>query len=134
MAKQDICSRYLTTLDMSAIKRALTQAWASSTVSNLQAGPLDELPPLAVLMFERRPTLTMSKKWGRGDAAVQVLVQDAGTHREVEIIALAGIGAVRMMLPSNNSDFSSVTLKSSEIRARDIEAGLRAADPGLRGS
>lgn len=132
-------STFTTTLDATRVKGILSSVLSSATVESLNQGPLDGNAALAIVASQRGGVFNKSP-FGPGNAVAQIIVEDHGSTRSVELIAvgtsfmqgmnaqrsagdaMAGISAVRQQ----------PNLKFGRNMVGVILQALKAADPSIR--
>ena len=128
-----------TTLDVTRVKSILSSVLSGATVESLNHGPLDGDTALAILASQRGGAFKKSP-FGIGNAVAQVVVEDCGTKRNVELIAIRdtfGDGWNRQRSAGNAfAGLSAMKEAPSPKAGRNmvgaILEALRAADPNIR--
>lgn len=117
-----ISSRYRTGADVTTVRNALRTTLAKSRVWDAETTSLEERPDVGV-MIEKHVSL-MS-----GVGLVKLLVHDRGTHRDVEVVAVATT-VVEGMTAGMARDVSGVrNMNASKKLADQVAETLRAAGP-----
>ena len=132
-------AKFATGLTASEIKQILSSILAGAAVEPLTMGPLDAPAAIAIVATQRGTPLKRSP-FGNGNAVAQVIVEDHGSTRHVELIAVAntfmeGLNAQRAA--GNAMAGLSVAAKAPNPKAgRNMVAAiynaLQAADRGIR--
>ena len=81
-------STFTTTLTTTQVKDVLSSVLSGATVEPLNMGPLDAPAAIAILATQRGGPLKRSP-FGSGNAIAQVTVEDHGSTRSVELVAMA---------------------------------------------
>ncbi|GAA2119931.1 hypothetical protein [Kocuria atrinae] len=140
MSKQEE-SWYSTSLDLGQIKQVLGSVLARAEISQLQGGPLNDMPEFAILA-EQPGGLFKKPNFGKGLAATQILVHDNGDHRRIQMIALGtSAGATLSMawqvrnegiMDRQAAGASQPVLRSSQNMVAAVVEGLNAVDPQVQ--
>ena len=77
-----------TTLDVTHVRGILSSVLSGATVEPLNQGPLDDAAALAILAIQRGGLAFKKSPFGPGNAVAQVIVEDRGSTRSVELIAM----------------------------------------------
>ena len=133
-------STVTTTLEASKLKQILSSVLSGATVEPLNQGPLDGESAVAIVASQRGGAVFNTSPFGPGMAAAQVIVEDHGSLRSVEIIALGtsfmdGLSAQRRAgnaMAGMSVARQQPNLKLSRNMVAAIVAALKTADPGLR--
>ena len=80
-------SQYVTTLGVPQLKSLLSSVLSGATVEPLNQGPLGDAAAIAILAMQRGAAFKKSP-FGVGNAVGQVVVEDRGSDRSVELIAI----------------------------------------------
>jgi hypothetical protein len=129
-----------TTLDITRVKGILSSVLSGATVEPLDQGPLDGDAALAILASQRGGAFIKKSPFGPGNAVAQVIVEDHGSTRSVELIAIRDTfvdGWNRQRAAGNAlAGLSAVgqapNPKAGRKMVGAILQALRAADPGIR--
>ncbi len=129
-----------TTLGVSDVKGILSSVLSGANVEPLNRHSLDGDAALAIVASQRGGAMFNKSPFGAGNAVAQVIVEDHGSTRSVELIAIkdtfadswnrqraAGnaVGGLMAMGQAPN-------VKGSRKMAEAILQRLKAADPSLR--
>jgi hypothetical protein len=129
-----------TKLDVTRVKGILSSVLSGATVEPLNQGPLDGDAALAILAIQRGGVVLKKSPFGPGNAVAQVIVEDHGSTRSVELIAMrntfgdslkkqaAAGSAVGGLLATRDTP----NPKSGRNMVVAILQALKAADPSLR--
>jgi hypothetical protein len=128
-----------TTLTATQIKSILSSVLSGADIESLNQGPLDDDAAIAILASQQGGVFKKSP-FGSGNAVAQVIVEDRGSARHVELITFKDT-----MGDSFNRTRSSngmVSAMAAGNKAPNIKAGrqmveailhvLREADPSIR--
>ncbi|MFV0459420.1 MAG: hypothetical protein ACK5MT_11705 [Actinomycetales bacterium] len=118
-------STFLSSLDIGSIRQILRQALGPRVeISPLEFDVLDDPPDLAVLA-QRYATFG-------AQSAIQIYVNDEGSHRSITLVAL-GDGAFGRMMGASNGMMNNGALKLSGGRkmVAEVESALRQQDSSL---
>ncbi|HWF20812.1 MAG TPA: hypothetical protein VG226_01595 [Acidimicrobiales bacterium] len=77
-----------TMLDVKHVKDILSSVLSGATVEPLNRSPLDGDAALAFLAIQRGGVAFKKSPFGPGNAVAQVIIEDHGSQRRVELIAL----------------------------------------------
>jgi hypothetical protein len=127
-----------TALDVTRVKAILSSVLSGATVEPLNRGPLDDDAALAILVTQRGGAFKKSP-FGPGNAVAQVIVEDQGSTRSVELIAIRDTftdGLNRQRAAGNAmAGLSAIgqapNVKSGRKMVGAILRALQAADPGI---
>jgi len=128
-----------TALDVTRVKAILSSVLSGATVEPLNRGPLDGDAALAILVTQRGGAFKKSP-FGAGNAVAQVIVEDQGSTRSVELIAIRDTfadGLNRQRAAGNAmAGLAAIgqapNIKSGRKMVGAILQALQAADPGIR--
>lgn len=128
-----------TALDVTRVKVILSSVLSGATVEPLNQGPLDGDAALAILVSQRGGTFKKSP-FGPGNAVAQIIVEDQGSTRSVELIAIRDTfaeGLNRQRAAGNAIAGLSAIGQAPNIKAGRKMVGvilraLQEADPGIR--
>ena len=129
-----------TSLDVAEVKGILSSVLSGATVESLNLGPLDGDAALAILACQRGGVAFKKSPFGPGNAVAQVIVEDQGSTRRVELIAIRDSfadGWNRQRAAGNAiAGMSAMKQAPSPKAGRNmvgaILQALRAADPSIR--
>lgn len=129
-----------TTLDVAHVKRILSSVLSGSTVEPLNQGPLDGEVALAMLACQRGGVAFKKSPFGPGNAVAQIIVEDNGSTRSVELIAIRDTfadGWNRQRAAGNAIAGMSAMKQAPNPKAGRNMVGailqaLKAADPSIR--
>jgi hypothetical protein len=129
-----------TKLDVAQVKGILSSVLSGATVEPLNQGPLDADAALAILACQRGGVAFKKSPFGPGNAVAQIIVEDHGSTRSVELVtmrdtfadgwnrqraagnALAGMSAMK----------EAPSPKAGRKMVSSILQALKAADPSIR--
>jgi hypothetical protein len=128
-----------TALDVARVKAILSSVLSGATVEPLNRGPLEGDAALAILVTQRGGAFKKSP-FGPGNAVAQVIVEDQGSTRSVELVAIRDTfadGMNRQRAAGNAmAGLSAIgqapNIKSGRKMVGAILRALQAADPGIR--
>jgi hypothetical protein len=128
-----------TALDVAQVKAILSSVLSGATVEPLNRGPLDGDAALAILAT-RQGGVFKKSPFGSGNAVAQVIVEDQGSTRSVELIAIRDTvadGLNRQRAAGNpmaglKAMGQVPNIKSGRKMVDAILRALQAADPGIR--
>lgn len=129
-----------TTLDVADVKGILSSVLSGAKVEPLIQGPLDGEAALAFLASQRGGVAFRRSPFGTGNAVAQVIVEDHGSTRSVELIAMQNTFADnwnRQRAAGNALAGLSAVMEAPNPKAgrKMVDAILRAlaaADPSIR--
>lgn len=129
-----------TTLGVTNVKEILSKVLSGATVEALNQGPLDGDAALAIVASQRGGVVLKRSPFGPGNAVAQIIVEDHGSTRSVELIAIRdtfGEGLNRQRAAGNAIAGLSAVGKAPNPKAgrnmvNAILQALKVADPGLR--
>lgn len=129
-----------TTLDVARVKSILSSVLSGATVEPLNQGPLDGDAALAILACQRGGVAFKKSPFGPGNAVAQVIVEDHGSTRSVELIAIRSTfadGWNRQRAAGNAIAGLSAMKEAPNPKAGRNMVGavlqaLKAADPSIR--
>jgi hypothetical protein len=128
-----------TALDVTRVRAILSSVLSEATVESLNRGPLDGDAALAILVTRRGGAFKKSP-FGPGNAVAQVIVEDRGSTRSVELVAIRDTfadgwnrqrGAANAMA-GLSAIGQTPNIKSGRNMVSAIVRALQAADPGTR--
>jgi hypothetical protein len=128
-----------TALDVTRVRGILSSVLSGATVEPLNQGPLDGDAVLAILAIQRGGAFKKSP-FGSGNAVAQVIIEDHGPMRSVELIAIRdtfGDGWNRQRAAGNaiagmSAMRQAPNVKSGRKMVGAILQALKAADPNIR--
>jgi hypothetical protein len=129
-----------TTLGVADVKGILSSVLSGATVEPLNQGPLDADAALAILASQRGGVVFRRSPFGPGNAVAQVIVEDHGSTRSVELIAMRNTFADnwnRQRAAGNAIAGLSAMKEAPNPKAGRNMVGailqaLKAADPSIR--
>lgn len=129
-----------TTLDVAHVKSILSSVLSGATVEPLNQGPLDGDAAIAILASQRGGVAFKKSPFGPGNAVAQVIVEDHGSTRSVELIAIRNTfadGWNRQRAAGNAIAGLSAMKEAPNPKAGRNMVGailqvLKAADPSIR--
>lgn len=129
-----------TTLEVTHLKGILSSVLSGATVETLNQGPLDGDAALAILAIQRGGVAFKKSPFGPGNAVVHVIVEDQGSTRSVELVAIQDTIAEGLRRGAGGGN--PVAALGAIKQAPNPKAGrnmvgailqaLKAADPSLR--
>jgi hypothetical protein len=127
-----------TTLDVARVKSILSSVLSGATVEPLNQGPLDD-DALAILACQRGGAFKKSP-FGPGNAVAQVIVEDRGSTRTIELIAILNTFADSWNRQRSAGNAMTALSRMKEVPSakagrnmvRAILDALKAADPSIR--
>ena len=114
---------------LAEVKDVLSSVLAGANIEALELGPLDNDADIAILAT-RRGSMFNKSPFGPGNAVAQVIVEDHGSTRHVELIALRDSfadGFNRQRAAGN-----AMAGLSAATRAPNIKSGRKMVDAILR--
>jgi len=129
-----------TALDVARVKEILSSVLSGATIETLNEGPLDGASALAIVASRQGGVALKRSPFGSGNAVAQVVVEDHGSVRNVELIAIKDTfaeGFNRQRAAGNAIGGFSAAKQAPNIRCgrKMVDAifqALTAADPGIR--
>ena len=129
-----------TTLGVADVKRILSSVLSGATVEPLNQGPLDGDAALAIVARQRGGVAFKKSPFGPGNAVAQVVVEDHGSTRSVELVAIRDTfsdGWNRQRAAGNAMAGLSAVKQAPNPKAgrnmvEALLAALKAADPSIR--
>jgi hypothetical protein len=129
-----------TTLDVAEVRGILSSVLAGATVESLNQGPLDGDAALAILASQRGGVVFNKSPFGTGNAVAQVIVEDHGTTRSVELIAIRNTfgdnwnkqRAAGNAIAGLSAAKEAPNPKAGRNMVGAILQALKAADPSIR--
>ena len=127
-----------TTLDVARVKSILSSVLSGATVEPLNQGPLDD-DALAIRACQRGGAFKKSP-FGPGNAVAQVIVEDRGSTRTVELIAILNTFADSWNRQRSAGNAMTALSRMKEVPSakagrnmvRAILDALTAAEPSIR--
>jgi hypothetical protein len=129
-----------TTLDVDRVRGILSTVLSGATVESLNQGPLDEEAAIAILASQRGGVAFKKSPFGPGNAVAQVVVEDRGATRRVELISIQntfadnwnGQRAARGAIAGLSAVKEAPNPKAGRKMVGAILQALQAADPSLQ--
>ena len=133
-------STFATTLDVTHVKNILSSVLSGARIDSLNQGPLDEDAALAILASQQGGFVFNRSPFGPGNAVAQIIVEDHGASRSVELIAIRstfvdGLNVSRAKGSAIPAMAASRRQPNKQAGRKMVEAvvqALRAADPSIR--
>lgn len=117
-----VSMQYRTGADVNTIRRALRTAIPKARVWDAEVTSLEERPAIGV-MIEKRLSLLA------GTGLVKMLVHDRGSHRDIEVVAVATTIAEGMMAGMARDTSGLRRMSDSKRLAAQVATALRSAVP-----